>query len=257
MLIVTSSLSNLRLMHVPERPSPREGVLSRTFVPLQSMHVGYAKRMAPSAVSNHGANLSRLVKVTSLFARDRLVMCDRRPISIASDVDLLSRSARGDRLAFDEIVVRHGPFALRVVARLLGNTSVAEDLVQESFLRAWSRAADFDPSRARFTTWLYRIVVNLCIDYRRQRRPIPLPYDYDPVDGIIGADESVDGEARHAAVTKAICSLPLRQRAALSLVYDEDMTGAEAARILGSSPKAVERLLARARASLRKQLGRD
>jgi RNA polymerase sigma-70 factor, ECF subfamily len=172
----------------------------------------------------------------------------------ADDAQLMSWAANGDRAAFDEIVKRHGLFALRVASRVLADAAAAEDIVQEAMVRAWAQASRFDPRQAGLTTWLYRIVVNLCIDHRRRRRPDPLPDDFDVIDPKIGADESMEADERHAALLTALRDLPVRQRAAVTLVYDEEMSGAEAARILNLSTKAVERLLARARATLRAQL---
>jgi RNA polymerase sigma-70 factor (ECF subfamily) len=178
----------------------------------------------------------------------------RRSYPDAGDAALIAWSAEGDRRAFDEIVTRHGPFALRVAARLVPEPAIAEDLVQEAMVRAWSQARVYDPRRARFTTWLYRIVVNLCIDYRRQTRPQALPETFDMPDPAAGADERMEAEQRRNALAAALQALPDRQRAAIALVYDEGVSGAEAARILGASAKAVERLLARARAQLRTHL---
>lgn len=172
----------------------------------------------------------------------------------APDAELLAWSAAGDRRAFDEIVARHGPFALRVAARLVADPLLAEDVAQEAMVRAWSQAHLFDPGRARFTTWLYRIVVNLCIDQRRRVSPEPMPEDLDPIDPAAGADEMIATRERGAALARALNELPVRQRAAMTLVYDEGLSGAEAGRILGLSAKAVERLLARARAFLRQRL---
>jgi RNA polymerase sigma-70 factor (ECF subfamily) len=168
--------------------------------------------------------------------------------------DLLARSAAGDRRAFDEIVTRYGPVALRVAARMAPDRQSAEDIAQEAMVRIWRRADEFDGRRARFTTWLYRIVVNLCIDLSRKPRPVALPEDFDPVDPSAGAAESVEMEERRSALVRAIDELPSGQRAALMLVYDEGLSGAEAAQVLGVSAKAVERLLARARARLRELL---
>ncbi|MGB6308683.1 MAG: sigma-70 family RNA polymerase sigma factor [Steroidobacteraceae bacterium] len=171
-----------------------------------------------------------------------------------SDAELLSRSAGGDRRAFDQIVVRHGQFALRVAARLIVDASAAQDLVQEAMLRAWDRAGQFDARRARFTTWLYRIVVNLCIDHGRRPRPEPMPENFEPVDPAMSANEAIEAQERRIALAQALEGLPTRQRAALMLVYEEGMSGVEAAHIMGLSAKAVERLLARARAHLRERL---
>lgn len=164
---------------------------------------------------------------------------------------LLARSARGDRGAFDEIVARYGPVALRVAARMAPDRQSAEDIAQEAMLRIWQRADEFDGRRASFTTWLYRIVVNLCIDLRRKPRAVTLPADFDPADPSAGAAEDVELDERRAALLKAIDALPPGQRAALMLVYDEGLSGAEAAQVLGVTTKAVERLLARARERLR------
>ena len=199
----------------------------------------------------------RLTLGPSGAGRDRVaraVMDSPRLYGEASDPELLHWSAGGDRRAFGEVVTRHGPFALRVAARLVADTHTAEDLVQEAMVRAWSQAANFDPRRARFATWLYRIVVNLCIDYRRRVQPEPLPDNFDPVDTTPAADEALAASQRRAALAKALGDLPVRQRAAMTLVYDEGLSGAEAAQILGVSTKAVERLLARARGTLRGRL---
>jgi RNA polymerase sigma-70 factor, ECF subfamily len=178
-----------------------------------------------------------------------------RAYASAPDAELISWSAGGDRRAFDQIVSRHGLFALRVALRLIADPAAAEDVVQEAMLRAWSQAGHFDPCRARFTTWLYRIVLNLCIDQRRRIRPEPMPNNFDPVDSAAGADDILECAERRESLARALRELPGRQRAALTLVYDEGMTGAEAAQILGVTVKALERLLARGRAFLRQRIG--
>jgi RNA polymerase sigma-70 factor (ECF subfamily) len=172
----------------------------------------------------------------------------------APDGDLLAWSAGGDKRAFDAIVTRHGPFALRVAARLVPDRCLAEDLAQEAFVRAWAQAGRFDPRRAQFTTWLYRIVTNLCIDQSRRMRLTSLPERFDAIDPSIGAEEMMEIDERQLVLVMALEALPARQRAAMTLVYDEGLSGAQAARILGLTPKAVERLLARARAHLRERL---
>ncbi len=213
------------------------------------MESDYAGRLRPAAAWHTPALCAA--------GDGRLPVNSLRAYGDAPDAELVSWSASGDRRAFDEIVTRHGPFALRVAVRLIPDAPIAEDLVQEAMMRAWSQASQFDPRRARFTTWLYRILVNLCIDHRRRRQLAPMPDNFDPVDPAAGADELMAINQRHAAIADALRDLPARQRAAMTLVYDEGMSGAEAARILGLSAKAVERLLARARAYLRERLQPD
>jgi len=173
----------------------------------------------------------------------------------ALDSQLAEWSAAGDTRAFDQIVVRHGTFALRVARRIVANASTAEELVQEAMLRAWSQSKHYNPRCARFSTWLYRIVVNLCVDHGRRFQPEPMPEDFDAADPQMNTDEISKAHERSAAIARAVTYLPVNQRAAMTLVYDEGMTGTEAARVLGvSKKKAMERLLARARAHLRERL---
>ena len=86
-----------------------------------------------------------------------------------SDEELLARTASGDQRAFRPLIARHMGRAIRLAQAIVGNAADADDVAQDAFMRVWSQAASFDPSLARFTTWLHRIVVNLAID--RTRRP--------------------------------------------------------------------------------------
>lgn len=181
-------------------------------------------------------------------------MVEPKAYSSAADEELLSWSAEGDRRAFDEIVVRHGSFALNVASRITANLRDAEDIAQDALVKVWHHAGRFDPKRARLRTWLYQIIVNLCIDLRRRREPESLPENFDAVDPGAIADEILTNAERDAALAAAIRALPASQQAAMLLVYEEGVSGAEAGRILGLSAKAVERLLARARTTLRERL---
>ena len=179
---------------------------------------------------------------------------DRAVYSEASDAELMAWSAEGDRRAFDQIVTRHGRLALRIARRLVPDAAQAEDLAQEAMMRAWTHADRFDGGRAGFSTWLYRIVTNLCIDHSRQRRAGPLPDDFEAPDPSPRADEALDVAQRHDALVGALRALPPRHLAAMTLVYDEGLSGVETARVMGVSAKAVERLLARARTMVRARL---
>ena len=188
------------------------------------------------------------------FGRRTRPRAEPRIYADATDAELMGWSGNDDRRAFDEIVARHGPFALRVARRLIADPLAVEDVVQDAMVRAWTQAGRFDPTRARFGTWLYQIVVNRCIDYRRRVTPDQLPEGFDLADPALGADATIEANERQAAILAALRLLPANQRAAMTLVYDEGLSGAEAARVLGVSVKAVERLIARARAQLREHV---
>lgn len=181
-------------------------------------------------------------------------MVESRIYNEAADDQLLCWSARGDRSAFDEVVTRHGSFVLSVASRMTLNIRDAEDVAQDAMVKLWHQAGRFNPKRAHLRTWLYQIVVNLCIDRRRRREAEPLPEDFDAVDPGAMADEILANAERDTALAAALRALPAHQQAAMMLVYEEGVSGAEAGRILGLSAKAIERLLARARNTLRERL---
>ena len=150
---------------------------------------------------------------------------------------------------------RHVKPSLAVARRILGNADDAEEVVQEAFLRVWGAAARWRPdSEARFSTWLYRIVVNLCLDRRRRPPSAPLEEAGETEDeGPDGLEQAVRTRSRDV-MAEALRQLPARQRAAIAVYYFEDVSAPEAARILDVSLSALESLLVRARRTLRKTL---
>jgi RNA polymerase sigma-70 factor (ECF subfamily) len=174
---------------------------------------------------------------------------------------LLAAAQAGDERAFRELVepYRH---ALHVHCyRMLGSALDAEDLVQETLLRAWRALDRFEP-RAQLQTWLYRIATNACLDEleRRPRRPEPLePFPDRPVDET--AAPTYDPVARYAireglelALLRAIQELPGRQRAVLIFRDVLGWTAPEVAELLQTTVASVNSALQRARATVERQL---
>jgi len=167
---------------------------------------------------------------------------------------LMALTAAGDHAAYRALVDRHLNRMLAVAQRMLGNRADAEDVAQEAFLRIWIHAKRWQPNHAKFTTWSYRILMNLCIDQRR--RPV-----MNSLDGIEEkADPSPDvSEALHRQqlarhVAEAVANLPETQRAVIALCYYEEVSNIEAAEVLSTTVGAVESLLVRARRRLREIL---
>lgn len=171
----------------------------------------------------------------------------------------MMRVGNGDRVAFGDLVHRHLDRAVAVAQRVTGSRGDAEEVAQEAFLRVWTkapqwRAADGEFRGARFTTWLYRVVVNLGIDRRRRPTASPLEAAGDPADPADSALQSLEKAQLSAQVAAAVATLPDRQRAALTLCFYEGLSNREAAEILDLTPGAIESLLVRARRSLRQAL---
>ena len=162
--------------------------------------------------------------------------------------------ARGGLSAFGQLVSRHQTSAWNAAYRFLGNTADAEDIAQEAFLRILDSAERYQPT-ASFRTYLYRIVTRLCFDLSRRKRlrrhqQLPdLATKSPSPEGVFIRDE------RAAAVRQALDSLPAAQKMAVVLRYYEDLGYREIAAVLSTTDKGVERLLARARATLEDRLG--
>ena len=173
----------------------------------------------------------------------------------------------GDESAFERLVEAYSGQVYALLTRFLGRHGGREDLVQEVFLRV-VRARDRYRASARFTTWLYRIVFNLCVnETQRSRRRDKLSLDEASIEGGAagqgiepcderGEEPSGGLERRDVvdAVRAAIASLPQTQRMALVLAKYDDMPYAEIAVVLGSSEKAIKSLIHRAREALRQRL---
>ncbi len=174
---------------------------------------------------------------------------------------LLAAAQAGDERAFGRLVepYRH---ALEVHCyRMLGSAQDAEDLAQETLLRAWRALERFEP-RVQFQTWLYRIATNACLDEleRRPRRPQPVdPFPDRPSDET--ASQTYDPVARYAiregmelALLRAIQELPGRQRAVLIFRDVLGWTAPEVAEVLGSTVASVNSALQRARGTIDQRL---
>ena len=185
-----------------------------------------------------------------------------------SDDALMRRAGGGDKAAFAVLARRHVARATAIAQRILANRSDAEEIVQETFLRCWQKAPDWLPAndrspagagadaapRAQFATWMYRVLVNLCLDRRRRPQPVALEAAAEVADGAAdGFDAAAAGETGRR-VAAALAALPERQRAALALCYFEGMGNIEAAAALEISIGALESLLVRGRRALKESL---
>jgi RNA polymerase sigma-70 factor (ECF subfamily) len=170
----------------------------------------------------------------------------------------MARVSQGDTRAFDALTRKHLARAYAIARRVLMNTADAEEAASDAFSKVWVHAADWQPQKAKFTTWFYRIVTNAALDMARKRK---LDTTSDETVLLMQADTSpnietvLQVEDEQRAVRDAIASLTAAQRAAVSLTYFEEMTNPEAASAMGIHVKALEGLLVRARKTLRTVLG--
>jgi RNA polymerase sigma-70 factor, ECF subfamily len=181
------------------------------------------------------------------------------PAFPAADDDdrLLALVAAEDSAAFAILVRRHTPRVHALALRMTASPADAEEIAQEAFWRVWTGARKWRPGGPRFTTWLYRIVVNLCIDRerrRRIRRLVQLDPELEPADQAVSAEARASDRSDLALVMEGIGRLPERQRAAILLSAEGEQSNKDIAAALGTTEKSVESMLVRARRTLRAAL---
>jgi RNA polymerase sigma-70 factor (ECF subfamily) len=182
--------------------------------------------------------------------------------ALDEDVRLMLAFRSGDSAAFDSLFRRWSAPLLRYLARMLSDAALAEDLVQEAFLRV-HRARDRYAPDARFSTWLYRIATNLALnELRRPRRRWRHESPEEPsgpalVSPAAGPDDAADARRSAERALGLLESLPGKQRAALCLAAVEGLSYAEVAEALEVSESAVKALVHRARSALADRLRAD
>ncbi len=175
-----------------------------------------------------------------------------------SDDVLMARIAGGEAAAFRLLLARHTDRAFAVAFRMVQSRADAEDIVQDAFVRVWTGAGRWRAHGPRFSTWLHRVVLNLCLDLhrrRKHRRHDDLEVAAEVPDPEPGVEIRLVDETQRQALAAAVRLLPDRQRTALALTYAGGLSNAEVAEVMDISVGAVESLLVRARRELRSRLG--
>lgn len=186
-----------------------------------------------------------------------------KPVIWMTDIEIISLILQGNRDLYKEIVDRYKAMVFRICIGFLHNKDDADDLTQDIFIQAYTSLSGFKGGSA-FSTWLYRIAVNACLNRTRkarfnflrvgdnnysETREIPIPFNHsDEPDNILMQKELQE------IFQKALDGLKEKQRAAIVLSKYDDMSQREIAEIMNISEGNVESLLFRAKANLREKL---
>ena len=170
-----------------------------------------------------------------------------------SEASLIASAARGEPRAAEALVNQHMPRIFALAYRMLHQQEEAEDVTQEAFIKAWTVLPDWEP-RARLSTWLYRVTLNLCRDRLRKSRETIMAEPPEMIDTSMRPEQVLAAAQQTKVIEAAIANLPERQRAAITLCGLQEMSNIEAADILEISVDALESLLARARRGLKTAL---
>jgi RNA polymerase sigma-70 factor (ECF subfamily) len=151
--------------------------------------------------------------------------------NLKSDIELIEEVRKGQRSSFSELVKRHQRGMLRLSMRFMKDVDLAQDVVQDSFIKAYEKLNLFE-GRASFKSWLYQITVNTARNKLRENR-----YDFSSIDDVhLSVSATAENGLVHAAVSEIIQTevdrLPFKQKTALVLRVYEDMSFAEIAEVM-------------------------
>jgi RNA polymerase sigma-70 factor, ECF subfamily len=172
------------------------------------------------------------------------------------DEELLNRLALNDEAAFRILVERHIDRAFGIALRIIGSRADAEDVVQDTMLKVWTHRGRWQHGRAKFSTWLYRVVTNRCIDLHRRPRTDNVDAVPEPADAQPDVVSTMQRDEVTHMLEDAMQRLPEQQRVAVILSYHENMSNGEIAEVMDTTVAAVESLLKRGRQQLRDLLRR-
>jgi RNA polymerase sigma-70 factor, ECF subfamily len=172
----------------------------------------------------------------------------------ANERYLLERIREGDAGAFDEVVRLHRLAVYRVARRMTGSHEEADEVAQETFVRAW-RSFDGFRGESRLRTWMIRIAVNVSRSVRARRAPVvDLAEAGDPSDAAESAESAASRRQAGARVRAAVATLPPRQREVVTLKIFSDMTYEDVAAAMGLTVGAVKAHFHQAVANLRRRM---
>jgi RNA polymerase sigma-70 factor (ECF subfamily) len=180
----------------------------------------------------------------------------------ASDAELVSLSLKGSEAAFATLAGRYKNWLFRFIRCYFREESVAQDILQETFISAWRALETCDTARP-LSAWLRQIALNKCRDRARHQAvwrfliPWSGAYELTVPDATKAADEGMVESETMVRLRTAIDSLPLKLKSALILTALEELSHAEAAAIMKTTPKSIEGLVYRARKRLATALEKD
>lgn len=170
------------------------------------------------------------------------------------DLQLLKHIGQGSKAAMTEFIGRYYQRIADFALRHVGRRADAEDIAQEAFIRVWRKAREWQDRQLPPHSWLYRITYNLCIDELRKRKPESDVDDHYDLSSEDSPEGNIYQQQKDKLLAAAFATLSEAQRTAIALCNYQGLSNKEAAGVMDVTVEALESLLARGRAKLRKQL---
>ena len=183
----------------------------------------------------------------------KLFLSKEKRLFEKNDDELMKLIQEGNHNAFSALVHRYFSKCYSIAYRFLGSINDSEDVVQIVFLKIWNNPFQWKGEHSsKVSNWLYRIITNQCIDLIRSRKP-HCDFKDDILEvNTVSCEEQLAETEEQRWLEKAIIELPTNQKTALNLCFYEGLSNKEASEIMSLTTKAVQSLLMRAKAKLKK-----
>jgi RNA polymerase sigma-70 factor (ECF subfamily) len=176
-------------------------------------------------------------------------------LKMTNETETIRRVLQGDTESFGLLVERYQKPVMRMIWNITGAGPMCEDLAQDVFLTAYAKLRTFDPARSRFSTWLFTITKNRCVNALKRKRPVTVGQLPERVDRCHPADHA-DRQELLAKLDEALEALPGKQRRSFVLAEFEGLPYDEIAQIEGTRVGTVKSRISRARQKLAETLKR-
>lgn len=170
-----------------------------------------------------------------------------------ADEKLMLELQSGSHEAFVILVKRHTSKFYALAYRMVFNKSEAEDITQEAFMKLFDQPYKWNPNKStKFSTWFYTVIINMCKDHNKKKRPMQIPDNFDISDNR-NLEELIEHKDQQTYVNKCLLELPENQRIAINLCFYQSLSNQEAADVMKLHLKALQSLLIRAKVSLKQK----
>jgi RNA polymerase sigma factor (sigma-70 family) len=176
-------------------------------------------------------------------------------ITLQEENDLIDRILAGDRQSYAGLVDKYKSYAFTIALKIVNNRPEAEEAAQDAFIKAFHYLKSFN-RQAKFSTWLYRIVFNTAISYKRKNRQQFQSLEDSIIEHPHGADSDLEKDDKQVFITKAMEKLNEADRLAIQLYYMKEYSLEEVAEMMGQNINTIKVRVHRARQRLADELKR-
>ena len=198
-----------------------------------------------------------IIKTPTFLFYNRVINGKQKRGASLNEIKLIIQCQKGEKEAFNELITIYYPYVSKFLIKLTADEEIAQDLVQETFLKLVMHIDKFDvKGKAMFSTYLMKIAKNCYLDYLKKNKKIASEIDIETISDTISIEDKIAEKNELDMVLKAIDTLPFEQAQAIKLKYLEEYSLKEIAEKMGTEPKTIKSRIYEGKKKLEKRIKR-